>query len=63
LVCLIQERKTGDEIIETIESGLNQVLRVVAEQFHGGKHGKTAVPKLSFHKRKGSDQYNKGEEK
>jgi hypothetical protein len=43
---VVEERKTGDEVVKTIKSGRNQVLGVVTEQFHGGKHGKTSMLEL-----------------
>jgi hypothetical protein len=33
-------------VVQAVESGLNQVLRVVTEELQNGKHGKTAVLKL-----------------
>jgi nanoRNase/pAp phosphatase (c-di-AMP/oligoRNAs hydrolase) len=43
---IVKERKSGDEVIQTIKSGLNQVLGVMAEKFKGGKHGNAAVLEL-----------------
>jgi len=43
----VQERKTRDEVIKTIKTGLNQVLAVMAEQLKGGKHGKAAMRQLT----------------
>ena len=43
---VVKEWKAGDEVVKTIESWGNQVLGVVTQQFHGGKHGKTSVLEL-----------------
>jgi hypothetical protein len=43
---VVEEWKSSDEVVETIESWGNQVLGIVTQQFQGGKHGKTPVLKL-----------------
>ena len=43
---VVEEWKSSDEVVKTVESWGNQVLRVVTQQFHGGKHGKTSVLEL-----------------
>jgi hypothetical protein len=44
LCLLIEERKAGDQIIQTVETGLDQVLGVVTEKLQNGKHGQTSIP-------------------
>jgi hypothetical protein len=41
---LIEERKASDQVVQTVETGLDQVLGVVTEKFQNGKHGQTSVP-------------------
>jgi hypothetical protein len=43
---VIKEWKSGDKVVKTIESWGDQVLGVVTQQLHGGKHGKTSVLEL-----------------
>mmetsp|Transcript_19482 Transcript_19482/g.35293 ORF Transcript_19482/g.35293 Transcript_19482/m.35293 type:complete len:88 (-) Transcript_19482:459-722(-) len=42
----VEEWKSGNEVIKSVESRRYQVLRVVTKEFQGGKHGKTSVLKL-----------------
>eukprot|EP00978_Attheya_sp_CCMP212_P004322 scaffold9446_cov42-Attheya_sp.AAC.2 len=39
----VKEGHSGDEVVQAIESGGDQVLGVVTEELHGGEHGKTSV--------------------
>jgi hypothetical protein len=43
---LIEERKSGDEVVKTVESGVDHVLCVVTEELHGGEHGNASVLEL-----------------
>lgn len=40
---VVKERKSSDEVVHAIESGLNEVLAVVAEELKEGNHGKAAI--------------------
>jgi hypothetical protein len=40
---LVEEWEASDEVVQTIESRRNIVLRVVTEQFKNGKHGETSI--------------------
>jgi hypothetical protein len=42
----VEERKSGDHVIKTIESRGDKVLGVVTEQLQEGKHGETSVLEL-----------------
>ena len=43
---VVNERKTGDHLVKSIESRGDQVLRVVTKELKGSKHGKTSVLEL-----------------
>mmetsp|Transcript_26871 Transcript_26871/g.40480 ORF Transcript_26871/g.40480 Transcript_26871/m.40480 type:complete len:258 (-) Transcript_26871:38-811(-) len=43
---LVQEGEAGDQVVEAIESGGDEVLRVVAEELQGGDHRQAAVLEL-----------------
>ena len=45
-VLLVDEGEAGDEVVVAIESGLGEVLGVVADELEEGKHGKASVLKL-----------------
>ena len=44
---VVDEGKASDEVIVTVKSRLDKVLRVVTDELKEGKHGKTSVLKLS----------------
>ena len=47
---VVKEWKTRDELVISIESRDNQVLAIVTEELHNGKHGQTAMLDLGFTK-------------
>ena len=50
--CLVvKERETGDQVVKSIKSRRDQVLRVMTEELQGGKHGKTTIPDEEVNKR------------
>ena len=42
----VDERKSSDHVVKSIESGLDEVLGVVTQQLKEGKHGKTSMLKF-----------------
>jgi len=44
---VVDEGKSGDEVVKAVESGLSEVLAIVTEELEDGKHGKTSVLELS----------------
>jgi hypothetical protein len=43
---LIEERESGDEVVKTVESSGDSVLRVVTEELEDGEHGNASVLEL-----------------
>mmetsp|Transcript_4744 Transcript_4744/g.13208 ORF Transcript_4744/g.13208 Transcript_4744/m.13208 type:complete len:121 (+) Transcript_4744:110-472(+) len=43
LFLVVKEGEASDQFVQTIESGLHQVLRVVTQEFKEGEHGKTSI--------------------